>query len=236
MREVLARAQKIRPPDTPATVVTSGEQDLAMFIGFSANAFLSRVAKEENWIALFDGKSLRGWSARAKGEVTVAEGEIRILSRGANLWLVHEAQFSDFELQVEARMPEDAYNSGIGFRCTGKGRPKGYQCEIDRGKSGMIYAIGSGWVWPKGAEQTKRFREMSRGAFDNAKWNQFRIRCQGDRIQIWVNGTQTADVRDSRFRQGSVALQHHGKGGVHRFRNVRLRPLDPSSSRESNRR
>jgi hypothetical protein len=28
-------------------------------------------------------------------------------------------------------MPDDDYNSGIGFRCTpAKGKPKGYQCEV----------------------------------------------------------------------------------------------------------
>ena len=60
-------------------------------------------------------------------------------------------------------------------------------------------------------------------AFADNEWNAFRIRCQGDHIQIWINGVQTADVHDPRFRRGSVALQHHGKGGVHHFRNIRLR-------------
>ncbi len=230
MRKALARAEKIRPPDSPATVVTSGDQDLAMFIGFSSAAFLTAVTDDKEWIKLFDGKTLDDWSAKAKGEVNAKDGEIQILSKGANLWLVHEAEFEDFELIVEAKMPEDGYNSGIGFRCTGEGKPKGYQCEIDRAKSGMIYAIGSGWVWPKGAEQTKRFQAMSAGAFDNTKWNTFRIRCEGDRIQIWVNDKQTADVRDDRHKRGSVALQHHGKGGVHRFRNVRLRELGNPST------
>ena len=108
-----------------------------------------------------------------------------------------------------------------GFRCQGIGKPKGYQCEIDRQKSGMIYAIGSGWVWPRGTSETKRFQQMTKDAFKNDQWNKFRIRCEGERIQIWINGVQTADVRDSRFRSGSVALQHHGKGGLHRFRNIR---------------
>ncbi len=158
------------------------------------------------------------------------DGEIQILSKGANLWLVHKDEFADFELTVEAKMPDDGYNSGIGFRCTvtpntREGKPKGYQCEVDRAKSGMIYAIGSGWVWPKGAEETKRFEKMSKDAFDNAKWNTFRIRCEGDSLQIWVNDQQTADVRDARFAKGNIALQHHGKGGLHRFRSIKLRKL-----------
>ena len=98
MEKALARAEKIRPPDTPATVVTSGDQDLAMFIGFSTRAFLNKVkqdgqkgakgAKKDegesaaNWINLFDGKTLDGWSARAKGDVQAKDGEIQILSKG----------------------------------------------------------------------------------------------------------------------------------------------------------
>ncbi len=236
MRQALARAQKIRPPDTPATVVTSGEQDMAMFIGFSANAFLTRVANagaaaatidDNNWIELFDGKTFNGWKALAEGDVTVENGEIRILAKGKNLWLIHDAAYDDFELQVEAKMPVGQYNSGIGFRCTGQaGKPKGYQCEIDRDKSGMIYAIGSGWVWPKGKEETERFHKMAGDSFKDGQWNKFRIRCQGDHIEIWVNDVQTADVHDDRFRRGSVALQHHGKGDVHQFRNVRIRPME----------
>lgn len=43
MKKVVVRADKIRPPDTPPTVVQSGEQDLAMFVSFAAKGFLSRV-------------------------------------------------------------------------------------------------------------------------------------------------------------------------------------------------
>lgn len=225
MKKVAERAERIRPADTPATFVLSGEQDLAMFIGFAAHAFLDDV-ENGDWIDLFDGESLDGWEARAKGDVSVVDGEIRILSKGANLWLVHEGEFDDFELVAEVRMPkEGGYNSGIGFRCTGKGKPKGYQCEVEEAKSGMIYAIGSGWVWPKGADESKRFKEMAGDAFRTGEWNHFRIRCEGKRIQIRVNGTLTADVEDDRFAKGSIALQHHGKGDVHRFRNIRIRPL-----------
>lgn len=226
MQKALARAESLRDPDAPATEVQPGDADLAMFVGFSARAFLANFQSDESESqSLFNGKDLTGWSARAKGDVSVKDGEIQILSKGANLWLVHEATFSDFELTLEAKMPDDGYNSGVGFRCTGKGRPKGYQCEIDRAKTGMIYAIGSGWVWPKGAEETKRFNAMAEGAFDNAKWNTLRIRSEGQSIKIWVNDKLTADVTDKRFASGSIALQHHGKGGLHRFRNINIREL-----------
>jgi N-sulfoglucosamine sulfohydrolase len=49
IREVVERIERIRPPqDVPPTVVQSPEQDLAMFISFSANSFLSRTAPRSN--------------------------------------------------------------------------------------------------------------------------------------------------------------------------------------------
>ena len=89
----------------------------------------------------------------------------------------------------------------------------------------MIYAIGSGWVWPKGDEESKRFKAMAGDSFRVGEWNRFRIRAEGEHLQIWVNDTLTADVKDGTFSRGAIALQHHGKGDVHRFRKVRIREL-----------
>ena len=122
-------------------------------------------------------------------------------------------------------MPGNGYNSGIGFRCTGAKKPLGYQCEIDDKKSGAIYAIGKGWVLPGPKEGWEGFFKSAGDCFKKGEWNKFRIRCEGDHIQIWVNGHKTADIKDSRFKKGQVALQHHGKGDVHFFRNVRVKEL-----------
>lgn len=222
MQAVVMRCEEIRPPDLSPVTVTSGAQDLAMFFGFSARAFLTQLDARP-WRDLFDGTTLNGWTAQAAGDVSVVDGEIRMLSKTANLWLVHEEVFTNVEVEVEALMP-DLYNSGIGFRCAGK-KIKGYQCEIDAAKSGQIYAIGAGWVWPKGKEETKRFADMAGDTFKAGQWNHFRIRNVGSSIQIWVNGVLTADVEDERYTSGSIALQHHGKGDVHRFRNVRIKTL-----------
>ncbi len=40
MEKALERSLKIRPPETPATVVLPGDKDLAMFVAFSCNSFL----------------------------------------------------------------------------------------------------------------------------------------------------------------------------------------------------
>ena len=42
MAAALKRAETIRPPNTPATVVLPGDKDLAMFVAFSCRTFLSK--------------------------------------------------------------------------------------------------------------------------------------------------------------------------------------------------
>jgi hypothetical protein len=200
-----------------------------MFCGFSANGFLTKL-REGKWIDLFDGKSLVGWKSLADGQVEVNDGEIQMLAKNNNLWLINDKQFTDFELLAEVKMPTDPYNSGIAFRCIEQpnGRPSGYQCEIAESESGMLFGIGKGWIWPKTESQKREFQEMSANSFETGNWNHFRIKCIGDNIQIWVNGIQTADVIDSTFETGAIAIQHHGKGGIHRFRNITIREILPN--------
>ena len=45
LRTLLAHCEEIRPSDTPPTVVTAGDQDLAMFIMMSANALLKKLGQ-----------------------------------------------------------------------------------------------------------------------------------------------------------------------------------------------
>lgn len=227
IKSVAERAKALlQQPTDGATFVLSKEQDLAMFCGFSADAFLTNLGQGD-WIELFDGETLAGWTAMSNGQVSAKNGEIQLLSRENNLWLIHEKQFGDFELIAEVKMPTDSYNSGIAFRCsdTGKNRPTGYQCEIAESDSGMLYGIGKGWIWPRSDTEKREFREKSANAFESGNWNQIRIVCRGMNIRIWVNGIQSVDVVDSSFQKGSIAIQHHGKGGVHRFRNIAIRKI-----------
>ncbi len=235
MKATDARLKGMRPKDIPATVVLPGDLDMAMFIGFSIQAFLKNVDNDQaaagDWINLFNGRDLDGWVSQLKRKtenvsMKVVNGEIHLMAKGANLWFSHKKVLKAFELEAEALMPDGAYNSGLAFRCqTGGKKFTGYQCEIDRAKSGSIFAIGKGWVWPKNNEEAQQFKKMAGECFKNGEWNRFKVRCQGSRIQIWVNGVKTADVEDKLFREGVIAIQHHGKGDVHRFRNIRVREL-----------
>ncbi len=173
------------------------------------------------WIDLFDGKSTDGWTPRAKVQQFEAiQGELHLLSK-TNVWVTTKIEMSDFEAELEVFLPgEKGFNSGLAFRCQGaKGKPKGYQIEIDRKAPGGIYGIGlGGWLTKK------------KGTLREGEWNHFRVIAQGDRIQTFVNGEAIADIREKKQLKGYFGIQHHGKGGVVKFRKIRARKLAPETS------
>lgn len=195
------------------------------------------LASADDWVDLFDGKSLDGWTARGEVEtLEVVDGEIHLFSK-KNVWVVTDKVMGDFEVTAEVLLPEDAaevkLNSGLAFRCTGEsGKPKGYQCEIEApspGQNGGVFGIGlGGWLYPK-KEQAAEHAKAIEGAIKDNDWNTYRVVCKGSKIETFVNGKPIASLNDDQSLKGYFGIQHHGKGGTIRFRNIRARAL-PSPS------
>lgn len=168
------------------------------------------------WINLFDGKSTKGWTPRNKViQFEAKNGELHLLSK-TNVWVTTKIEMSDFEAELEVFLPDEpGFNSGLAFRCQGaKGKPKGYQIEIDRKLPGGIYGIGlGGWL------------SKEKGALKEGQWNHFRVMAQGDHLRTFVNGKAATDIREKKQLKGYFGIQHHGKGGVVKFRNIRARKL-----------
>lgn len=169
-----------------------------------------------DWVMLFDGATTEGWTPRAQVEKFEAvDGELHLLSK-TNVWVVSKLELADFEVELEVFLPEDpGFNSGLAFRCQGeKGKPKGYQVEIDRTLPGGIYGIGlGGWL------------SRNKGELREGWWNHFRVRARGDLVQTWVNGKLVSEIREKGQLRGYFGIQHHGNGGVVRFRKIRVRDL-----------
>ncbi len=191
------------------------------------------------WTSLFDGRTLHGWQNPYDwGSAWAKDGEIR-LQADRKFFLCTDRAFRDFEFEADVKLPNKGHaNSGFMFRCHKKrNRVYGYQAEVDpsaRAWSGGLYDEGRrGWIWPRKPNNSvaaREFRARTKGAFKNGAWNRYRIRCQGDHIQIFVNGVATTDLHDPTDREGYIALQHHGeKGRIYRFRNIRIRELPQPS-------
>ena len=188
-----------------------------------------------DWIDLFDGKTTAGWTPRSEVvRFEAKDGVLELLSR-TNCWVTTEISMSDFEAELEVLLPEDArrvnFNSGFAYRCTGEeGKPKGYQCEIDLQKPAGIYGIGlGGWLYPgKGGGQGASYRERVQGLLKERDWNHFRVVARGSLVKTYLNGKLVAEVHEKRQVKGYFGIQHHGKGGTVRFRNIRARRLYPN--------
>ena len=188
-----------------------------------------QAADKTEWTPLFDGKSTKGWEPRAQVESFKAVGDELHLVSKVNVWVVSDLQMADFVAELEVKIPQEnaGFNSGLGFRLVGeKGKPKGYQCEIDRSKPGGVYGIGmGGWLYPKGKEQTDTYNKNTKGLFKPKEWNHFKVEAKGPHIRTWLNGKLIAELDAKQSLKGRFGIQHHGKGGTVKFRKFRVREL-----------
>ena len=188
-----------------------------------------QAADKTEWTPLFDGKSTKGWEPRAQVESFKAVGDELHLVSKVNVWVVSDLQVGDFVVELEVKIPQEnaGFNSGLGFRLVGdKGKPKGYQCEIDRSKPGGVYGIGmGGWLYPNGKEQTATYNKTIKGLFKPKEWNHFKVEAKGPHIRTWLNGKLIAELDAKHSLKGRFGIQHHGKGGTVKFRKLRMREL-----------
>lgn len=172
---------------------------------------------QSGWRNLFNGKNLEGWkqlngTAKYYVEKGILVGETVLTS--PNSFLCTEEIFSDFILEYEAKVDTNL-NSGVQIRSESypayqNGRVHGYQVEIDpsaRAWTGGIYDE-SRRLWLYSLERN----EKGRKAFNNGKWNKFRIEAIGNSIRTWVNGVPCSNLIDEMTPKGFIGLQVHGVG------------------------
>lgn len=211
-------------------------------------------AQDGNWINLFDGESLNGWSVHSGfAKYHVEDGAIvgTAVKNSPNTFLCTDKEFGDFILEFEV-MVDPKLNSGVQFRSKiapeeltywlrnekgelaavkiPKDRVHGYQVEIagaETGTSGGIYdEARRAMIRPWWIEKGT---EASK-AFKDGQWNKYRVECRGQSIKTWVNGISTADIKDAMTPSGIIGLQVHDVGNETtpfevRWRNIRLMEL-----------
>ncbi|MCL6546409.1 MAG: DUF1080 domain-containing protein [Bryobacteraceae bacterium] len=145
--------------------------------------------------------------------------------------ILTDRKYKNFEVYLEMN-PDFGCDSGLFLRSNERGQA--YQVMLDyleKGNMGGIY--GEGLKGVKGAPSKEWERYWKKG-----EWNSIRARIEGDvpHIQVWMNGQQITDWKDTENHlpdgaaEGMIALQVHGgnrckPGLYHRFRNVAVREL-----------
>jgi hypothetical protein len=193
------------------------------------------------WVALFDGKSLAGWTASERpGTFSVVDGAglgvtggvIQVHGERSHLFYkgpVKGADFRNFAFAADV-MTRPGANSGIYFHTAfqATGFPAaGFEVQVantfegDNKKTGSLYAV----------------RNVAKQLVPDNEWFTMRIAVRGKRVEIRVNQMLVVDYvepevpfrADPKFERvlnhGTFALQGHDPGSITYFKNIRVRPL-----------
>jgi hypothetical protein len=206
---------------------------VAALVGSASSRLLAETG-EEGFQPLFDGKTFDGWEGDLK-TFRIEDGAIiggtmkEKIPR--NEFLSTKQEFGDFELRLQAKLAGDGANAGVQFRT--KRIPNhheviGYQCDMGHMEGRCI------WGSLYDESRRKKFllhgdKEKVEKAFKPGEWNDFVVRCEGPRVQIWLNGVQTIDYKEDDAqveRTGIIAVQiHGGPPSEASYRKIRIKRL-----------
>jgi hypothetical protein len=165
-------------------------------------------------VSLFDGKTLNGWEGNLEvfriedGAIVGGTLEARI---PRNEFLCTTREYRDFELRLKVKLIGEGANAGIQFRTRrfpNHHEVSGYQADMGEGWWGCLY------------DESRRNKVLAKPDEAALKhvlkpndWNEYVIRCEGKRIQLWLNGLQTVDYTEAEEdieQTGVIGLQIHG--------------------------
>ncbi|MGH9349837.1 MAG: 3-keto-disaccharide hydrolase [Vicinamibacterales bacterium] len=212
---------------------------------------LTPAEKAAGWRLLFDGTSLDGWrgfkAQTAPAGWKAVDGALTRVDKAGDL--ITAGQFTDFELRLEWKLGKPGGNSGIFFHVLEEGGDQAYftgpevQVLDNAGhKDGADPKTSAGSNYALHAP----VRDVTKPV---GEWNEVRLVVQGPHVEHWMNGVKIVEyelwspdwegrVTASKFgkmpgygraRTGHIAIQDHGDPVA--FRNIKVRVLQPSSSR-----
>jgi hypothetical protein len=189
---------------------------------------------EKGFTALFDGKSLDGWTRAKENEGTFTLKNGAIVANGPRCHLYYTGaagnhEFKNFELKVDVMTGENS-NGGIYFHTQyqEQGWPdKGFEVQVnntfhkDPRKTASLYMV----------------QDNNNKVAEDHKWFTEHIIVNGGRVQVFVDGrkvtdwTQPAGWQGPRnmpgrvLGSGTIALQGHDPGSTVHYKNIRIKPL-----------
>jgi hypothetical protein len=194
---------------------------------------------EMGFAPLFDGSSLDGWEGnsdlfRIEDGAIVAGSLQDEIPR--NEFLATTREYDNFELRLSVKLTGSLEKANAGIQIRSRRildhhEMIGYQADMGVKWWGCLY------------DESRRRKRLAEPDWDQLikvlkldDWNEYVIRCQGKRVQLWINGFQTVDYieeDDTIEQNGLIALQiHKGPASEAWYKNIRIRPLSPVSFRK----
>ncbi|MEU2262021.1 ThuA domain-containing protein [Streptomyces sp. NPDC019645] len=179
---------------------------------------------------LFNGHTLEGWKQAGPGKFNVTGGELRTEGGMGMLWY-QAKELKSYSLKLDWKLDGDD-NSGVFVGFPASDDPwsavnNGYEIQIDATDApdrttGAVYGF-------KSADLKARDRVLR----PPGQWNNYEIKVQGERLQVFLNGAKINDFTNTdparSLKDGHIGIQNHGAEDQASFRNIQLKEL-PSSS------
>jgi hypothetical protein len=153
--------------------MNTSRRSLSTLIALALTGTIAAAAGER--VALFDGKTLNGWTV-LKCEAGVDGGDILI--QGGNGLVQTERKYGDFVLELEWKaLKSEKWDSGVYFRYdaapTNRPWPPRYQVNLKQGDECNVGEL-------KGAKST--------GLYKPGEWNRLKLTVRGTQAIMEVNG------------------------------------------------
>jgi Domain of Unknown Function (DUF1080) len=173
---------------------------------------------DAGWITLIDGsRGLENWNQVGSSNWAVVDGVVQADKRTGKEagFLVSKNSYRDFQIRAEFWVSDDA-NSGIYMRCADPNKITDKTCyEANIYDQRPDPSFGTGAIM--------HIAKVSLMPKAGGKWNTYEITAKGPHLIVMLNGTRTAEAKDTQFASGPIALQHGA--GVVKFRKVQIKPL-----------
>ncbi|MFC2112420.1 DUF1080 domain-containing protein [Bacteroidota bacterium] len=209
----------------------------------SAGIIFLAAGKGDDKVQLFNGKDLNNWdkvlfdASGVPDEVfQVEDGVIKVLGAPFGYILTKES-YSNYKLHVEWRWTAEPANSGVFLHVQELNMeefPLCIEAQLANSKAGDFVLIGHGagisradttlLISPGEENRYKSVRRLQESSENIAgEWNVYDITCDGNNIELIVNGVVQNNGTQAIPSSGKIALQ--SEGGPIEFRNIYLTPL-----------
>jgi hypothetical protein len=203
-------------------------------------------------VSLFDGKSLSGWymdvpdlqkDSSLRRPFIVRDGLLVSLGTPGG-HLISEKSYENYTLEFEYRFAGKPGNCGVLVHASSPRAlygmfPKSIEVQMMHSNAGDFWCIqediqvvdmekrrGPKENWGVSEGKERRILNLTDDSEKPlGEWNYMKIKCEEDRVTVWLNGILVNDGFGATARKGQIALQ--AEGAEVEFKGLVLTPLKP---------
>jgi len=188
-------------------------------------------------VKLFTGKDLQGWTfdlidPEVKPETVWFVADGILICKGRPPGVIRTTNdYSNYDLTVEWRWPADAKpgNSGVLIHASKPKEmfawPKSVEVQLAHENAGDFWMVGETLTVTNTQPQGRRWwKKGDHNEKPPGEWNVARIRCEGNKVTVWINGQLMNEGTGLTTTQGAICLQSEGSE-IH-FRKIELTQIE----------